>query len=102
MTLYGWRRGRDAYLEGVVDLATDLHGLGEGLGTDGHEHELLEGKAVTSVLATVDDVHGGDGEDVLVLASELSDVLGEGHLLGSSGGLGDGEGGTEDGVGTYG
>ena len=89
----------DDGLEAVVHLATNLHGLAEGLGTDGHEHELLEGQGVTGVLSSVDDVHGGDGEDELVLSGHLTEVLVQRLLLGGSSGLGAGQGGSEDGVG---
>jgi hypothetical protein len=40
-------------LEAVVDLRANLHGLGEGLGTSGQHHELLEGQAVTYVCICV-------------------------------------------------
>lgn len=65
----------DDVLEGVVGLGTHLHGLVEVLGSGGEEHELLEGEGVTGVRSTVDDVHGGDGEDVRRLdTGELGEV----------------------------
>ena len=65
------------------------------------DHELLESKTATSVGATVEDVHEGNGEDVGLLgASEVGDVSVEGDTLLGSGGLSDGHGDTEDGVGT--
>ena len=66
----------DDLLEDVVGLGTHLHGLGERAGTGGEKHELLEGKSVTGVLSTVDDVESGGGEDVRGLdTSELGNVL---------------------------
>ena len=65
------------------------------------DHELLEGKTATSVGATVEDVHEGNGEDVGLLgAGKVGDVSVEGDTLLGSGGLSDGHGDTEDGVGT--
>jgi hypothetical protein len=65
------------------------------------DHELLEGKTATSVGATVEDVHEGNGEDVGLLgAGKVGDVSVEGDTLLGSGGLSDGHGNTEDGVGT--
>jgi hypothetical protein len=65
------------------------------------DHELLEGKTATSVGATVEDVHEGNGEDVGLLGTgKVGDVSVEGDTLLGSGGLSDGHGDTEDGVGT--
>ena len=54
----------DDLLQGVVGLGTHLDGLGEGRGTGGEDHELLESKGVSGVRTTVDDVEGGAWEDV--------------------------------------
>lgn len=91
----------DDLLEDVVGLGTDLHGLSESGSASGKEHELLEGKSVSSVRAAVDDVERGAGEDVGLLdASERGNVGVEGKALVSGTGLGDSHGDTEDGVGT--
>jgi hypothetical protein len=67
----------------------------------GHDHELLEGQTATGVGTTVEDVLEGDGEDVGLLgAGKVGDVSVEGNTLLSGGSLGDGQGDTEDGVGT--
>lgn len=65
----------DDLLQGVVGLRTHLHGLSEAGSTSGKEHELLEGKGITSVGATVDDVEGRNGEDVRLRdTGELGEV----------------------------
>jgi hypothetical protein len=80
-------------LEGLVDFSTLAHGLGESgslaitvlerkkLETSvsryvrRDDHELLEGETATSVGATVEDVHEGNGEDIRLLGSgEVGDV----------------------------
>lgn len=67
----------------------------------GDNHELLEGQTATGVGATVQDVLEGNGKDVGLLGTgEVRDVDVEGNTLLSSGGLGDSQGDTEDGVGT--
>jgi hypothetical protein len=72
----------DDLLEDVVGLGTHLDGLGEGGGTSGENHELLESKSVTSVGTTVDNVEGRAGEDVRGLdTSEGSDPLVERNTL---------------------
>eukprot|EP01084_Bolivina_argentea_P292679 503225_1 len=86
-------------LEAVVDLAAHAHGLTEGGGLDGGDHELLEGQGVTGVLATVDDVEAGHGEAELSVASELGQVLVQGEGGVDGGGLADGHGEAEHGVG---
>ena len=93
--------GADDLLESVVGLSTDLHGLGEGGSASGEEHELLERELVAGVGATVDDVEAGRGEDEGGLdTGEVGEVLVEGDTLEGGGGLRDGDGDTEDGVGT--
>lgn len=62
-------------LQGMVGLGTHLHSLSEAGSTSGKKHELLEGKCVTSVGTTVDDVESRNGEDVrLRHTGELSEV----------------------------
>ena len=69
-------------LEDVVSLGSHLHGLGEGAGSSWEQHELLEGKSVTGVLTTVDDVESRGGEDVWGLdTSKLGNVLVEWDTL---------------------
>lgn len=65
----------DDLLQGVVGLRTHLHGLSETGSTSGEKHELLEGKGITSVGTTVDDVEGRNGEDVRLRdTGELGEV----------------------------
>jgi hypothetical protein len=65
------------------------------------DHELLESETATGVGATVENVHEGNGENVRLLgAGKVGDVGVEGDTLLGSGGLSDGHGDTEDGVGT--
>lgn len=72
----------DDVLESVVSLGTHLHGLVEVLGSGGEEHEFLEGKGVTGVRSSVDDVESGDGKDVRGLdTGELGEVDVEGDTL---------------------
>ena len=67
----------------------------------GNNHELLEGETATGVGATVQDVLEGNGQDEGLLGSgKVGDVSVEGNTLLSGGSLGNGEGNTEDGVGT--
>lgn len=66
-----------------------------------NNHELLEGQTATGVGSTVQDVLEGDGQDVRLLGpGEVGDVSVERNSLLSSSGLGNGQGDTEDGVGT--
>jgi len=66
-----------------------------------NDHELLESHTTTSVGATVQDVHEGNGQNVGLLgAGQVGDVSVERDTLLSGGGLSNGHGDTEDGVGT--
>jgi hypothetical protein len=66
-----------------------------------NDHELLESETATGVGATVEDVHEGNGENVGLLGTgKVGDVSVKGDTLLGSGGLSDGHGDTEDGVGT--
>jgi hypothetical protein len=65
------------------------------------DHELLESHAATSVGATVQDVHERNGQNVRLLgAGQVRDVSVERDTLLSGGGLSNGHGDTENGVGT--
>ena len=67
----------------------------------GNDHELLESHTATSVGATVEDVHEGNGQNVGLLgASQVGDVSVERDTLLGGSGLSNGHGDTEDGVGT--
>mmetsp|Transcript_27595 Transcript_27595/g.60369 ORF Transcript_27595/g.60369 Transcript_27595/m.60369 type:complete len:366 (-) Transcript_27595:454-1551(-) len=90
----------DQGLQVVVDLAAHAHGLSKRGGTSGQNHELLHGQSIASVAATVDDVEGGDGQDQLAVASEISNVLIQGNTLLSSTSLGHSQRHSQDGVGT--
>jgi hypothetical protein len=82
--------------EGVEDFDAPAQGVGEGLGADGHDHELLEVDVRVGVGAAVEDVHHGGGQDAGVDAAEVAI---EGSLSAFGGGAGGGHGDGEDGVG---
>ena len=82
--------------EGVEDLGAPAERVGEGLGADGHDHELLEVDVGVGVGAAVEDVHHGRGQDAGVDAAE---VAVERELERVGGGAGAGHGDGEDGVG---
>lgn len=64
----------------------------ESLGTSRDDKELLEGKLVSSVLSSVDNIETGDGKDIGGgVASNVSVVLPEWDALGGSSGLGGGK-----------
>jgi hypothetical protein len=91
--------GTDDLLQGVVSLGTDLHSLGEGGSSNGKQHELLEGKLVSGMRTTIDDVECGSWKDVRWLdASELGQVLVEGDTLLNSSGLSDSNTDAKNGV----
>ncbi len=83
-------------LEVVEDLGAAAEGLGEALGPEGDDHELLDVDVVVGVRAAVEDVHQGDGQDPGVDAAE---VAVERQARGDGGGLGGGEADAEDRVG---
>jgi hypothetical protein len=93
--------GIDDLLQGVVSLGTDFHGLGKIGGSDGKQHELLEGQLVSGMGTTVDDVECGSGKDVRRLdASKLGQMLVQRDTLLNSSSLGNGDADAENGVGT--
>jgi hypothetical protein len=93
--------GRDDLLESVVSLGTNLHRLGKAGSTSREEHELLECKLVASVRTTVDDIERRSGKDVGGLDTcKLSKVLVEGNTLFGGSSFSDGDGDTENCVGT--
>lgn len=64
------------------------HGFRKVGGSRGNDKELLEGKLVTSMFATVDYVETRDGEGVRDRVSgDFGVVFPEGHATGSSTGL---------------
>jgi hypothetical protein len=80
-------------------LSSHADSLLEGRGTGGANHELLHGKAVAGMGASVDHVHPGDGHDELAgVASEIGKMLVERNALSGSTSLGDSEGNGKDGV----
>jgi len=84
----------------VVGLRADAHGLAEGGGARGEDHELLEGKGVAGVGAAVDDVEGGHREEVGGgVAGDGADVLVEREAAVGGAGLAHGQRDREDGVG---
>ena len=83
-------------LEGVVDLGAPAQALGEGGGTHGHDHELLEVDVVVGMHAAVEDVHHRHGQGVGVGAAQVG-VQRQVHRVGGSAGAG--HGGAQDGVG---
>jgi hypothetical protein len=110
-------------LQLLVHLSTLAHGLGESRSRRWDDHELLKGQSTSGVRATVQDVHEGDWEDIRLLgAREVRDVgierdtlmlsvhcclLKDGKLcrqsivyLVSCTSLSDGQGYTQDGIGT--
>lgn len=48
----------DNILQVVIHFSTNAHGLFEGAGANGKDHELLHGQLVTSMRATVDNIEG--------------------------------------------
>lgn len=55
----------DDFHQVVIYFCADLHCMGEVAGSCGKYHDLLEGHAIAPVFATVDDVEGRSGKDVL-------------------------------------
>ncbi len=58
-------------LQRVVRLGRELQRLGERLGADGHDHELLKVDRVVGVDAAVDDVEHRHGQRRRVVAAEV-------------------------------
>ena len=83
-------------LQGVENLGAHLEGLLPAAGAHRHDHELLDVHVVGGVSAAVEDVHHGHGEG---LGVDAADIVVEADAQALSGGLGAGQGGTQDGVG---
>ena len=86
--------------EVMEDLGTHAQGVGEVLGADRLNHELLDIDVVIGMLTAVDDVHhryrhGVDARGAI----QIGDVRVQRHALGLGGSLGRGQGHGEDGVG---
>ena len=87
----------------MIYFCADLHGVGEVTGSCGKHHDLLEGHAVASVFATVDDVEGRSGKDVFRSCWQFSqgfEVWVEGDVFGSCSCSGHCQGNWKDGVGS--
>ena len=83
-------------LELVKDLGHHADALGEGFRAHRHDHEFLEVDLVVGVLAAVDDVGLGDGQNPCV---GPADVAIKGQSVRRRRGLGRGQADAEDGVG---
>jgi len=85
----------------VERLAKNFHGFGQGGSTSGDDKKLLEGKLVSGVFSSVDDIearnrHGlGDG-----VFGNLGVVLPKRNSLGGGSGLGGGKRYSKNGVGS--
>ena len=78
-------------------LSTHADGLSFVGGADRADHELLESDRGVGVGATVDDVHHRNREDIGVGTADVA-IQRKAHILGGS--FGNGQGNTQDGVGT--
>ncbi len=84
----------------MEDLGTHAQRVGEGLGSDRLDHELLDVDVVVCVFAAVDDVHHRHRHRILARgAIEVGDVRIQRHALGLGSGLGSRQGHGEDRVG---
>ncbi len=63
------------YLEGMVHLAAHSHGLRKGGCANGQDHELLHGKRIASVAASIDDVEGGHGQHLERIQNKSANTL---------------------------
>ena len=82
-------------LEAVEDLGTHTKTFTEGRGSDGTDHEFLEGDRSIGVRAPIDDVHHRYGEHVGIRATDVA-VEGDVQVLSSS--LGYSQRDTEDSI----
>ncbi len=80
----------------MVDFDAGPHGIGEAGETPGLDHEFLEVDVVVGVFSAIEDVHHGYGEG---FGAGSAEVAVEWEACGFGGGLGDGHGDAEDGVG---
>ena len=84
----------------MVHFTSDLHSLREGCSTSGNDKVFLEGKLVTSVRSTVDDIEAGDGhgEFFVGVSGKVGVVFVKWNLFGSGTGLGNRQTDSENGV----
>jgi hypothetical protein len=76
----------DDFHEMMIDLTSDLHGMREVPGSSRKEHYLLESHAVSTMLASIDDVEGRSRQDILrftIQFGQRSDVFIERNVSGS-------------------
>ena len=93
--------GTNDLLESVISLCSDLKGFREGGCTGRKKHKFLEGKLVTGMRATIDNVEGRSRKNVGRLDSrKLGKVLVEGNTLLTSTSLGYSNRYAKDSVGT--
>ena len=73
----------------MVDFTSNLHGLCKGGGSSWNDEILLEGKFITSVTTTVDNIEARNWHGVsrLVVSSKLGKVCVERKFVGSSSSL---------------
>ena len=83
-------------LQRLEHFDADAQALGEAWRADRHDHEFLEIDRIVGVHPAVDDVHHRHRQHA---RRGAADIAVERHVVGGSGGLGDGERHAEDGVG---
>lgn len=64
----------DSILQVVVHFTANFHGLSEVFGASGENHELLHGKLVSGMRATVDDIESWGWQDYVAVSSQFSNV----------------------------
>merc|ERR1712032_813346 len=89
----------DQLLEVVVQLTAHPHSLREAGGASGEDHELLHGKLVAGVAATVDDVEAGHWHEDILHPSKVGNVTVERNSLVSCASLAHGHADAKDGIG---
>lgn len=56
----------DDFHQVLINFGSNFDGMGEATGSSWEDHELLHGQPIASVLASVDHIEGGAGEDHFV------------------------------------